>query len=165
MHAERRKEIVKVYGIVVMLLCGLLTACATAPSDSEVQTPDERAIAKLIEEHVAAYNSQNTQALVAVYAPKAKIESVLAPGAIISQEQFVTMLDELGFQYKVFLRELNVKVFSEQLAEATAIFRLVDKEQNIILRRRYRFERFEGTWRILDVRFVGPVPQLLQRQK
>ena len=165
MHAERRKEIVKVYGIVVMLLCGLLTACATAPSDSEVQTPDERAIAKLIEEHVAAYNSQNTQAFVAVYAPEAKIESRLAPGAIATRDQIATMLRELGFQYKIFLRELNVKVLSEQLAEATAIFRLVDKEQDAILRRVYQFERFEGTWRIVDERFAGPVPQLLHRQK
>ena len=82
-HAERRKEIVKVYAIMTMLLFGLLAACATVPTDADVQTPDERAITTLIRGQVAAYNAQNTPALIATFAPastRADPMSV-APGA------------------------------------------------------------------------------------
>jgi|GEM_PF-2523051 len=156
----------KLYAIMTMLLFGLLAACATAPVDSDdAKTPDERAITMLINSHLAAYNAENTQAVLAAFAPEARIESPLAPGAAASRDQYATMLRDVGFQYKAFLRELNVKVLSLQLAEAKAIVRLVDKDQNLKLIRVYRFERFEGTWRIIDARFEGPVPQLLHRQK
>ncbi len=58
-----------------------------------------------------------------------------------------------------------IAVMVADLDRAQGVESVVDKEQNTILRRVYRFERFEGTWRIVDERFVGPVPQLLQRQK
>jgi ketosteroid isomerase-like protein len=148
-----------------VIMCGLLAACATVPTDDERQTPDERTIVQLLKDHVSAYNARDTEALLAAYAPDAKIETLLAYGAVASREQFAVLLRELSVQHTAFLRSLTVNVLSDNRAEATALIRLVDKDDNIIFRRGYQLERHAGQWRIVAEHFVGSIPQLLQRSK
>ncbi len=149
-----------------VIMCGLLAACATVPTDDKWQTPDERAIAQRIKGLAAAYNAHDTAAQIAAYTPDAKIETFITGGAVSSRDQFAQILSEFRHQFTTaHVRSLAINVLSEQRAEATALIRVVGEEQDIIFRRDYQLERHDGEWLIAEERFVGPIPQLLQGNK
>ncbi len=152
--------------LISLMICGLLAACATVPTDDEWQTPDERAIAQRIQGVAAAYNARDIAAQIAAYTPDAKIETLITGGAVTSRDQFAQALSKLRDRFSTaHVRSLAINVLSEQRAEATALIRVVDEEQDVIFRRDYQLERHDGEWLIAEERFVGSIPQLLQRNK
>ena len=148
----------KAYQIISLMIFGLLAACATVSPDVELPTVDERAITAVIQGIVSAYNARDLEAQLAAYAVDAKIESLLARGAMLSRDRYAALRRGWTTRGQVFLRSVAVRVLSDDTALATALFRLIDGSENILGRRSYRFTRRDGQWLVVEARFVGPIP-------
>ncbi len=148
----------KAHQLISLMICGLLTACATASLDVESSTGDERAITAVIQGIVSAYNARDLDAQLAAYAADAKIESLLARGAMVSRDRYAALRRGWTTRGQVFLRSVAVRMRSDDVAQATALFRLIDGNEHILGRRAYRLARRDGRWLVVEARFVGPIP-------
>lgn len=144
--------------IVNIIMCGLLVSCAQVVTTVETEKTKEQAIVQLIEGIVTAYNTRNLEAQLAAYAADARIESLAARGAPLSRDQYATLRRTWTPRGTVYVRALSVTILSADTAEATALFRLVNGDQNILGRRAFRLARRSGQWLVVDARFVGPIP-------
>lgn len=146
------------FSIVSIIVCGLLVSCVPVMSKGEAENADEQAIVHVIERIVAAFNNGDLKAQLAAYAPDATIESLVARGTPMSRDQYAALRQRWTPSGTVYLRSLSVHVLSANEAKATALFRLVDGNQDILGRRDFRLARRNGQWLVVDARFVGPLP-------
>ena len=84
--------------------------------------------------------------------------ALAARGAPMSRDQYAALRRTWTPRGTVYLRALSVNVLSANTAGATALFRLVNGDQNILGRRAFRLARRSGQWLVVDARFVGPIP-------
>ena len=148
----------KAHQLISLMICGLLAACATVGPDVELPTVDERAITAVIQGIVSAYNARDLEAQLAAYAADAKIEPLLARGAMVSRDHYAALRRGWTTRGQLYLRSVAVRIRSDDEAQATALFRLIDGSEHILGRRSYRFARRNGQWLVVEARFVGPIP-------
>ncbi len=77
---------------------------------------------------------------------------------MLSRDRYAALRRAWTTRGQVFLRSVAVRVLSDDTAQATALFRLIDGSENILGRRSYRFTRRDGQWLVVEARFVGPIP-------
>jgi hypothetical protein len=113
----------------------LIAACASTPIKPvefaiEPQTPDEQAVAQMLEAYVKGWNElrvgnkQDIDKFVSFYAPEAKIDSIVA-GKVVSRAELKAALLAMRDYSKMALRKVRIKLLPQDRAH-------VDSESSIL---------------------------------
>jgi len=146
----------------------LLTACLIAVAAAgcarietrpvwyatEPKTPDEQAVAKVLEGLIIAFNERNYDQLFAYYAPEAKIES-LAANAVVSRDEHRAAVIANKYLPKEELGNTRITMASPDQARAEAELSLLHSWGPDVYPIVYDLIRRDGQWLVIEERLPG----------
>ena len=148
----------------ITILCACLVVAAAAGCasmetkpvwfSSEPKTPDEQAVAKVIEGLINAYNGRNYDQLLAYYAPDAKIES-LAANAVVSREEHLAAVKMSKYLPKEELGKIRITMASPDEARAEAELSLLHSWGPDVYPIVYDLIHRDGQWLVIEERLPG----------
>jgi hypothetical protein len=127
---------------------------------SDPKTPDEHAVAKVLEGLITAFNDRNYDQLSAYYAPEAKIESLAACG-VVSREQHRAAVIANKYLPKEELGNTRIKMASPDEARAEGELRLLyswgpdDSSGPHAYAIVYSLIRRDGQWLVIEEKLPG----------
>ena len=127
---------------------------------TEPKTPDEQAVAQVLEGLIIAFNERNYDQLFAYYAPEAKIESLAACG-VVSREQHRAAVIANKYLPKEELGNTRIKMASPDEARAEGELRLLyswgpdDSSGPHAYTIVYSLIRRDGQWLVIEERLPG----------
>jgi len=121
---------------------------------SEPKTPDEHAVAKVLEGLITAFNDRNYDQLTTYYAPEAKIESLAATG-IVSREEHLAAVIANKYLPKEELRNTRIKMASPDQARAEAELSLLYSWGPDVYQIVYNLVRRDGQWLVIEESLPG----------
>lgn len=121
---------------------------------SEPKTPDEHAVAKVLEGLITAFNDRNYDELFAYYAPEAKIESLTA-NAVVSREEHLAAVIANKYLPKEGLGKTRITMASPDQARAEAELSLLYSWGSDVYPIVYNLVRRDGQWFVMEERLPG----------
>jgi len=147
--------------IVLVMLAAACAGVETKPAGTkpvsfvtQPKTPDEQAVAQMLEAWIAAYNEPNLAKHVACYGPDAKIKS-LAAGGVVSREEYMAALLSIIHLPKLELRQIKITMLSPDRSHVEAdehtFFASGSTDVN---RHFFDLIRRDGQWYIIEERHL-----------
>jgi hypothetical protein len=121
---------------------------------TEPKTPDEHAVAKVLEGLITAFNDRNYDQLVTYYAPEAKIES-LAANTVVSREEHLAAVIANKYLPKEELGNARIKMASPDQARAEAELSLLHSWGPDVYPIVYNLIHRDGQWLVIEERLPG----------
>jgi hypothetical protein len=121
---------------------------------SEPKTPDEQAVAIVLEGLITAFNDRNYDQLATYYAPEAKIES-LAANAVVSREEHLAAVIANKYLPKEELGNTRIKMASPDQARAEAELSLLYSSGPEVYQIVYNLIHRDGQWLVIEESLPG----------
>ena len=136
----------------------LITACATAPSKpvefaTEPQTPDEQAVAQMLESWMAALNEPNLDRYLSYYAPEATIEADVTKG-ITSKDVYAAAMRSVKIDTRIVLKHTKIEMIPPDRSHVEADQYNFLRSGTQIKRHSFDLVRRDGQWLIVEERHL-----------